>query len=198
MKKSSLVFNLSLVLGLVLLGGGAVALAVDPDTGSGEVKVILGGVLTLNVTGENASMNFAAAGAEIATSSLIVTNNVGGYTLSVEMAPGDSSPGIPGQNYSNDPGSHGEFLLSAIDATDGIAPITGTTALTDDTWGFSTTTVLATGVFSKVPYGTPVVLNSSEETGVKITTITYGVQISNSLPSGTYLNYVVYTASPTI
>ncbi|MBR1874853.1 InlB B-repeat-containing protein, partial [Candidatus Saccharibacteria bacterium] len=75
-----------------------------------------------------------------------------------------------------------------------IATTTGTTALDNNSWGYS----LDNGAnYAGIPLknGTAATIYSGSTAGSKTVNVLYGVKTDNNLPSGTYTTDVVYTAA---
>jgi hypothetical protein len=125
---------------------------------------------------------------------LVGTNNATGYAVTIQMA-------ADAQNEAATPATYGQSLIGAVvaETVKTVTPVVGAgVALTANTWGYNTT---AGATFSPVPKnqtdqsGTAATLYTSAAAGQATTTVTFGVKVDATLPSDTYSNYVLYTAS---
>ena len=181
----------SAILGLALLPlGETYAVGANTTINATIASVISISNVATSTTSNTISLNLAptAAGSDTQTANDVVsvsTNNATGYNLTLSMASSASNNSlISGANSIG--ATSGSFAAPAVLAT--------------NSWGYRVDSVgsfgTGTQTFAFVPFGSADTIKTvNTPASADKTTITYGIKVDATKPTGTYSNQVTYTAT---
>ena len=116
----------------------------------------------------------------------VSTNNATGYTLSMNSKTTNTS--LVHESATGSP------LSPNIPST--THPYNTPLALGIDTWGWNLGIAASTTTFRKIPPSddTQTIRTTIDSTGTSDTTVTFGANVTDTTPTGTYMNTIVFTA----